>query len=317
MIHNYKKFINGEIFTKKDIIKILVDNKIECQIIDIKFYQYKKIYIRINQGGVISILKLCLHKHSITLAKNEALGYSYFNKEDDFKFNLPKYKQLNINEDYALSKINFIKGDRGNYFEFSSFYNNNFSNKLKKSTIENYISLTNDRFQINDYNNKDTYNFNAITKEILNKYKSNEVTLDSSHGDFINFNSIKTINKNYMIDLEFFRKDASFLYDYFHWHISPLIFKCARYGQQFFLLKIFPLLVKFLYSTFIKRYNKSIVNDEQSFKIYLILFLLDKHATLKFKSMLDGEDELTSHTQKKLVFKSADLFMDLLIKTLR
>jgi hypothetical protein len=96
MIHNYKKFINGEIFTKKDIIKILVDNKIECQIIDIKFYQYKKIYIRINQGGVISILKLCLHKHSITLAKNEALGYSYFNKEDDFKFNLPKYKQLNI-----------------------------------------------------------------------------------------------------------------------------------------------------------------------------------------------------------------------------
>jgi len=317
MIHSYTKFINGEIFTKKDILKILDDNKIECQIIDIRFYHYKKIYIKINENGIISILKLCLHKHSIKLAENEKQGYSYFTKENNLKFSLPDFRQININENYALSKINFIKGNKGNYFEFSKFYKNDFSKKLKTISLEDYISLTNDRFEINNYDNKDAAKFNEITKEIFNKYKSTLIILDAAHGDFIHFNSIKTPEKNYMFDLEFFRKDASFLYDYFHWYLSPLIAKSVRYKQQFIFQKTFPLLVKFLYSELKKKNKESIINNEQIFKIHLILFLLERHAIIKFKSMLDNTDELISLNEKNLIFKSSNLYLDLLTKILK
>ena len=44
MINTYTKFIKGKIFTKKDISKILTENKINAQIIDIKYYQFRRIY---------------------------------------------------------------------------------------------------------------------------------------------------------------------------------------------------------------------------------------------------------------------------------
>ena len=47
MINTYTKFIKDKIFAKKDILKILTENKINAQIIDIKYYQFRKIYIKI------------------------------------------------------------------------------------------------------------------------------------------------------------------------------------------------------------------------------------------------------------------------------
>lgn len=315
MIHNYSKFIDGQIFTKKDILKILNDNEIECQIIDIKFYHYKKIYIKINESGNISILKLCLHKHSIELAENEKRGYLYFANEDTSKFNLPNFKQINTNENYTLSKINFINGKKGNYFEFAKFYKNDFSKELNSISIEDYIFLINKKIKIDSCNNHDSKKFIDVTEKILNKYKSTLILMDASHGDFINFNSIKTNEKYYMFDLEFFQKDASFLYDYFSWHLSPLISKTVKYKQQFIFLKIFPLLIKFLYFMFKKKYKKSIIDGEKKFKILLILFLLEKHVSSKFKKVFN-EDELISVNDRNLLSKNSNLYMNLLIKIL-
>ena len=139
--------------------------------------------------------------------------------------------------------------------------------------------------------------------------------MDASHGDFINFNSIKTNEKYYMFDLEFFQKDASFLYDYFSWHLSPLISKTVKYKQQFIFLKIFPLLIKFLYFMFKKKYKKSIIDGEKKFKILLILFLLEKHVSSKFKKVFN-EDELISVNDRNLLSKNSNLYMNLLIKIL-
>ena len=47
MVDNYTKFINGKTFTKNDILKILDENKINGQVIDIEFYHFKQIYIKI------------------------------------------------------------------------------------------------------------------------------------------------------------------------------------------------------------------------------------------------------------------------------
>ena len=141
MIHNYAKFINGEIFTQKDVLRILDDNKIEGKIINIKFYQYKKIYIQVKKNKKKYFFKLCLNKHSIDLSKNESDGYDYFSKIDKPEFNLPNYKLINITQNYSLSKIEFIEGSRGNYFELSKFYNISKNIFVGKSLI---TSLVND-----------------------------------------------------------------------------------------------------------------------------------------------------------------------------
>ena len=48
MINTYTKFIKAKIFTKKDISKILTENKINAQVIDTKYHQFRKIY-KINR----------------------------------------------------------------------------------------------------------------------------------------------------------------------------------------------------------------------------------------------------------------------------
>ena len=60
MINTCTKFIKGKIFAKKDILKILTKNKINAQIIDIKYYQFRKIYIKIIKNNKIFFLNLCL-----------------------------------------------------------------------------------------------------------------------------------------------------------------------------------------------------------------------------------------------------------------
>ena len=60
MINSYTKFIKGKIFAKKNIFKILTKNKINAQIIDIKYYQFRKIYIKIKKNNKIFFLNLCL-----------------------------------------------------------------------------------------------------------------------------------------------------------------------------------------------------------------------------------------------------------------
>ena len=47
MNDSYTIFIKGKIFTKKSILKILTKNKINAQIIDSKYYQFRKKYLKI------------------------------------------------------------------------------------------------------------------------------------------------------------------------------------------------------------------------------------------------------------------------------
>ena len=313
MIHNYAKFINGEIFTQKDVLRILDDNKIIGQIIDIKFYQYKKIYIKIKEHKNIFLFKLCLHEHSINLSKNESDGYDYFSKIDKPKFNLPNYKLVNITQNYSLSEIEFIEGSRGNYFELSKFYNNCFSKNYKIVNLQNYISTIVKKNQINKDKSKkidDTINI------ILEKYKSISIPVEASHGDFIGFNTIKNLNKNYVFDLEFFQKERSLLYDYFHWKITPIIVKSLKYNCKFILKKIFIILTKILYLEFKIKYKKTIINNERLFQILLILFLLERHIFLRYQNFINQIEELVSKDEKKMLTDNSNMCLSLINKIL-
>ena len=60
MINTHTKFIKGKIFSKKDISKILTENRINARVIDIKYYQLKKKYIKTIENNKIFFLKLWL-----------------------------------------------------------------------------------------------------------------------------------------------------------------------------------------------------------------------------------------------------------------
>ena len=309
----YNKFTNGEIFTRKDILKILDENKIKGQIIDIKFYQYKKIYIKIKEHENIFLFKLCLHEHSINLSKNESDGYNYFSKIDILKFNLPYYKLINITKNYSLSKIEFIEGNKGNYFELSKFYNNNYSQNYKKVNLQDYISSL---VKKNQGDNNPSKKINDTINIILEKYKSISIPVEVSHGDLISFNTIKNSSKNYAFDFEFFQKERSLLYDYFHWKITPIMFKSINYNSEFILNKLFLFLIKILYLQFKIKYKESIVDNKQFFQILLILFLLERHIFLKFQNSIDKIEELVSQNEKKLGINTSDLCLNLINKIL-
>ena len=66
---------------------------------------------------------------------------------------------------------------------------------------------------------------------------------------------LKTSDKKcYVFDLEFFQEVRPFLYDYFHWHIGPLLYNIMKYGITiklnnhilYILIKIFNIKVWYI-----------------------------------------------------------------------
>ena len=319
MIDNYNKFINGEVFTKKDVQKILLENKIDEQIIDIKFYQFKKIYIKTLENNKYYLLKLCLNEYSIALANNEESGYLYFSKTYNSRFNLPTYKKINTNINYSLSKVEFIKGNRGNYFEFDQFYNTEFSKKFKTIRLEDYVNLIKKKFCKNINNQKRSIKLTKIIDIFLSKYQSNLIPIGPSHGDFTNFNTLKTSDKKrYVFDLEFFQELRPFLYDYFHWHIGPLLYNIMKYGITIKLNNnILYILIKIFNFKFKNYFNKSTIKNKKLFELLLAIYLLERYMFFEFQIHLNNIDELISQKEKTFNKNNADLILSLITKLIK
>ena len=308
---NYKlnNFISGKVFSKKDITAIMYDNKIYEEIVSINYVFFKKIFIKIKKNNNISLLKLYLDDYSISLAKNENEGYSYLGKLDKSKFNLLDFKMINCNNDYALSKIDFVSGKKGNYFEYNKFYNYNIKSELNDIELKNYINLIKSKFNINN---------NQIIKDVINnllKFEEYKIPLDISHGDFIHWNTIKTAKKNYVIDLELFEKNRSYLFDSFHWFLTPIINKMITFNLNFLLINSPCIIILNVLKLNLKNnYNKIILENDNLFKILLILFILERYLILDRIINLQNIDELIDEKEKKLSLKHRNILLNLLLK---
>jgi hypothetical protein len=312
MDNNNQNYAENKTFTKIDIIKILENNNIDCEIIDFKYYHFKKIFIKIYENKEYFFLKLCLNKYSINLSKNEEKGYLFFNRNKSQKFNLPSYKKININDNYALSKIEFINGKKGNFFEFKKFYNVDFSENLKQITFNDYINKILNKLPKNKNQN---IKLSKIINILLARYDSLLIPLEASHGDFINFNSLKTSNKNYVFDLEFFDKERIQFYDYFHWYVGPIIYNSIKYTNIFnFNKKILFFFLKNLFYHFTKNFNKSINIDKSFFKTLLILYLLERYIFLEFQINIPNIQYLISKEEIKFNNNNKDLILELINK---
>tara|TARA_B110000238_G_scaffold14100_1_gene13745 strand:- start:638 stop:1579 length:942 start_codon:yes stop_codon:yes gene_type:complete len=309
MSHYYEKFVKGETFKNEDILKILNDNKVKGEIIDIRYHHFKKIFIKIKENEKFFLLKLSLNSHSINLTKNESDGYSFFTKFDKKKFTLPDYQLINLTENYALSRIELIDGKKGNYFEYSKFCINCNQHQIKKVNLNDYIELMWKKYSTKDDKENKLFKMMGI---ITTKFNNTLIPLEASHGDLIHFNSIKNKNDYFIFDLEFFKQDRAFLYDYLHWHLTPLVNKCAK-------SKIYSIFFDYTNNLVIKLLklnirNKVNIAEKKIFEILLLLFLFERSLMLLQILNLKDFENLVSDYEKNLTRKNYDFTYKLLIK---
>ena len=300
MINNYNDFINGKTFSKKNILDLLKENKLNCEILNIQYLSFGKIFIKAKNNNKISLFKICLDKYSINLAKNEENGYLEFNKPENNKFNLPKYKIISINKDYALSQIEYLFGIRGKYFELKKFYNKNYVKELETILLKDYINLIKNRFQFNQINDDETKQFSQIMDNFVLKFGSRKIPIDISHGDFIHFNSIKTPEKNYVFDLEFFQRTRSHLYDFIHWSLNPIFFKIIKLTTNPTINSVvFFSIAKFLKFKLKNYYKKLYFKYDSIFEILLTAYLLERYLFINYQINIKNIDVLLDEKKKK------------------
>ena len=315
MFNNYNDFINGKIFSTKNILDLLKENKLDCEILNVKYLKFGKIIIKAKNNNRISIFKVSLDKYSINLAKNEEIGYFEFNKPENNRFNLPKYKMININKDYALSQVEYLFGVKGNYLELKKFYNNNYNKELETILLKDYINLIKNRFQFDKINDDEIKQFNQIRDNFVLKFGSIQIPIDISHGDFIHFNSIKTPKKNYVYDLEFFQKIRSYLYDFIHWSLAPIFFKTTRLKINSAINSaVFLSIVKFLKFKLKNYYKKLHFEHDSIFEILLTAYLLERYLFFENQISMENVDYLLNKKERNLTKNNANLILKLLNK---
>ena len=317
-MENYlNNFVIANNISKKEILKILDENNINGKITNIDYSFFKKIHIKIENEKKINYLKLCLDSYSISLAKNEARGYLILNKFYKNKFNLIDYKMIAANNNYSLSKMEFILGSKSSYFEFKRYYNYNFFNKLNTISLKKYINKIKERYNLDSVFSLENELFEKNLNKLILNYENLEIPLDVSHGDFIHYNTFKTVNKNYVFDLEFFESERSFLYDYFHWHLTPIFTKSIELNKIFnFVNHTYSIIIKILNRNLINNiFNyKKILKGKILFKILLILFLFERYMVLAEVLNLKNLDVLIDKNQKKLTKEHIKIIRNLFIK---
>ena len=315
MNNKFEDFINGRTYPKNEIINLLKKNNLDDEILELKYFPFKKIFVKVKKNSNENLLiKISLDQYSIDLSKNERLGYFECNKFPYKKFNLPEYKAISVHNNYFIALIEEIIGTKGNYFEFNKFYkmdfNQNFNYILVKDYLDSICSNLSEKSE-----NEITNCLKLIVKNFKLKFGHISIPMDMSHGDFIHFNSIKSFKKKYIFDLEYFKKNRPYLHDAFHWFSLPLVSNVARYKKTKLLIYFLPFYLKRLINFFLKNYLiKFDFKDNNLFDILFSLYLIEKALFVNNQLNLLNIDELIGLEAKSLDKTILDIYIRLLLK---
>lgn len=186
------------------------------------------------------LLKFSFDKFNSNLFNNETQSYKFL-KNRNIHFKIVNLQNILKNKDCYISKINYIDGNNGKYFELKNFFN---KDKFKHYPIriEKYFTILKSNF-------KNIYNYDLKKdndlKKILKKFKNQKTNITLSHGDFVPWNSVKTLNGYLVYDLEYFAKKRIFIYDILHWLICPLTNKLKYLNYSLNYNKILIYYIKF------------------------------------------------------------------------
>ena len=315
MNNKFEDFISGRTYPKNKIIDLLKKNNLDNEILELKYFLFKEIFIKVKKNSNKNLfIKISLDQYSINLSKNEQLGYFECNKFPYKKFNLPEYKTIDVHNNYFISSVEEIIGSKGNYYEFNKFYkkdiNQNFNFMLVKDYLDSVCSNLPEKSE-----NEIANCLKLIVKNFKLKFGHISIPMDISHGDFIHFNSIKSFNKKYVFDLEFFKKNRPYLYDGIHWFLLPLFFNAARYKKT----KLFIYFSNFYLKRIIKFFLKSHLmkfdfKNNNLFDVLFSLYLIEKALFLYNQLKLPNIDELIGLDSKASDKKMLDIYIKVFLK---
>ena len=315
MSEKFNYFLSSNEISKKELDKLLKENNINGEVLDFYCKPFKKIFVKIKDHDDKNyFIKICLDKYSIELAKNENQGYQELKKNDFRYFNLPNFQILKINNLISISKIAIIEGTKGSFFQFNKFYNFNHNKIYDLLTVSEYIRNLKTKIlkSIDTEIPKDLEN---LMEKLINQKGNLKIPISFAHGDCVHHNSIRSSNKNYLYDLEFYDKKKILFYDFFHWYTLPYIYRIYKLGETKFLIKLFPVyfyfIKKYCFHKFIKK-NKSLKNID--INLHFEIFMIERMLYFLKQFKLDNFENLMAENEISFNYKIYNLLNKLLIK---
>ena len=278
-------------YDREKIETILKNNNIYDDIKNIEYLNLNKIIIYFTSNK--HILKLFCDNSSAKLGKNEHEGYNFINSNYQ-KFSLPKYECLLNQENLFISKIEYLGEKKANYFDSRNYLNLDYENIVNNIDAKLYSEKILDKFS----NSLNILKINEIKNHIndfLNLNGNLEIYLDSSHGDFVHWNTRFIDNTYYSFDLEHFSNERVLFYDLIHWYFIPLLQKKYFFRVNSISTFIFKILSTYLKKTISKRYD---IKNLENFNFSIFFYLIEKK--LYYLNLLSDEKLVESMTKKYL-----------------
>tara|TARA_B100001057_G_C22851383_1_gene951113 strand:+ start:1563 stop:2492 length:930 start_codon:yes stop_codon:yes gene_type:complete len=257
---------------KKKIINLL-KKKIKFEKIIITDLNFKKILVEIDQKHKKKIYKVFGKGSPVKNFYNEIIAFN--NSELKKIYNILKPVSILKNSNNKIIEYKFIGRVKGSYFNFNNFINlkKYFRSNKKKISAYRYINDLKKNYK-EIYKSKFKNDLDKIIDIFLIKNNLKNFTIKVSHGDFVHWNSLIYKKKNYVIDLEYFKKDRLIFFDIFHWYLFPILEKFYKFRPFLSLNFVFFVTLKFLehmVGNISKKYNYNfIIND------YLFFYLLEQ-----------------------------------------
>ena len=278
-------------YDREKIETILKNNNIYDDIKNIEYLNLNKIIIYFTSNK--HILKIFCDNSSVKLGKNEHEGYNFINSNYQ-KFSLPKYECLLNQENLFISKIEYLGEKKANYFDSRNYLNLDYENIVNNIDAKLYSEKILDKFS----NSLNILKINEIKNHIndfLNLNGNLEIYLDSSHGDFVHWNTRFIDNTYYSFDLEHFSNERVLFYDLIHWYFIPLLQKKYFFRVNSISTFIFKILSTYLKKTISKRYD---IKNLENFNFSIFFYLIEKK--LYYLNLLSDEKLVESMTKKYL-----------------
>ena len=278
-------------YDREKIETILKNNNIYDDIKNIEYLNLNKIIIYFTSNK--HILKIFCDNSSVKLGKNEHKGYNFINSNYQ-KFSLPKYECLLNQENLFISKIEYLGEKKANYFDSRNYLNLDYENIVNNIDAKLYSEKILDKFS----NSLNILKINEIKNHIndfLNLNGNLEIYLDSSHGDFVHWNTRFIDNTYYSFDLEHFSNERVLFYDLIHWYFIPLLQKKYFFRVNSISTFIFKILSTYLKKTISKRYD---IKNLENFNFSIFFYLIEKK--LYYLNLLSDEKLVESMTKKYL-----------------
>tara|TARA_B100001741_G_C16553187_1_gene600636 strand:+ start:3778 stop:4677 length:900 start_codon:yes stop_codon:yes gene_type:complete len=268
------------------IFRIKKFNKLKYTIDEIN--NKKLIAYFFKKNKIFFVLKISFNQFTSNQFNNEKNAYKILKKRKH-PFYLTKYRNIYNHKYTSISKIKYIDGKKGSFFDLDKFFK---IKNLKIQTIkfEKYTQIMKENFRkIHSFNfiiDKDFENIQSI-------FKNEKIDISLSHGDFTHWNSIKSKNNYFIYDLEYFSKKRVFLYDILHWLIAPIT-------NKFKLFK-FKINYNYLLILFIRFYLNKLNHKLSKREIikYLLLYFIEQKYIALLADKINKKYKIISHENLK------------------